>query len=270
MKRKIKIMVISIISILVLAIIFIIIAHYNDIIKTKDNLEIVQIPNNDQDKINIARRDNSPVVINNFSPILNINKGTFNFQEEVFGFKFDTMNNITNLDMNISEVYDLYETGKGGCLELSINSDNSTNNQFNQKLQEYISPISMYSDITLSLLPKNYTSQLHRRYYNLNLYIIENGSVTFQLYHPKYQKYLKNINDKSDTIDTQLWEINGIISNDAKYIEIIIRKGQAVIIPYQWIHKYTCLENSSIINLTSTDITGSIIFNLEKIRYHIC
>ena len=266
MKHKIKIIIISI---LLLAIIFLIIAHYNDIIKTKDNLEIVQIPNNDQGKINIAKRDNSPVVINNFSPILSIKKNTFNFQEEVYGFKFDTTKHISNHDMNISEVYNLYEKGKGGCLELSINSDNEANNLFNKKLQEYLSPICMYSDITLSLLPKNYTSQLHRRYYNLNLYIIENGSVIFQLYHPKYQKYLKHINDKTDTINTQLWELNGNISNDAKYIEIIIRKGQAVIIPYQWIHKYTCIENSSIINLTSTDITGSIIFNLEKIRYNM-
>ncbi len=264
MKTKTKVIILSVSISIVL---FIIVAHYVKIIKTKDSLEIAQIPDNNVQKVLLAKQDNVPIIMKEFTPLLTTQEDAFTVQDVIQGFHLANPDPISYEDMSFNTAYQLYQQDQGGCHDISIK--NLLPDMFQDKLLEYTSPISSITDITISLLPSGYMTPLYQKYVNQNLYLVKTGSLIFQLYHPKYTKYLKKGTTDQHLLNAQIWETDNIISKDAQYIEVIIRSGQAIIIPYSWIHKYTCQEKSSIINLTSTEITGSIIFNLEKLRHNI-
>ena len=234
--------------------------------KIKDSLEIAQVQENEKDKINMVIKENIPLVISNFINNNNLDLEVLNNNNtEITAFHLDSSNNPIIDNMTIQRAYQLYKTDKGGFREIIING--LLHKSLEDTFLQYKSPLSINTKTTINCLPLNYTSTLSKKYYNLNLFFIDQGSVTFQLYHPKYKQYLNKITHKSHKSplvkNQETWETLKDISNQARYLEVIVRQGQAIIIPYQWIYSYKTLEKSIVVNFNSLDMMGPLIFSLD-------
>lgn len=262
---KIKSIIISTIIVIITILIILIISHYFQITKIKESIEIAQIENNDMDKINLVIKDNIPLIINHVFDKENIDIDILKENNtKILAFRQDPSNKIINSNISIHDAYQLYKSDKGGFRDIIINGllDKSLEDKFIQ----YKSPISINTETTVSCLPLNYVGPLTKKYYNLNLFLVETGSVTFQLYHPKYKPYLTRRPNQHERVKySEIWETDENISNNAKYIEIIVRKGQVIIIPSQWIYNYKTMEKTVMMNFNSLDIMGPLMYSLSRL-----
>ena len=250
--------------ILFVIIIFLIFANYRQLTKTKDSLEICQIEKNIIDKIILANKENCPLIIKEYQPSPNIDIELLKDNNTKISGLILVNNKLENQRISIHKAYSLYKLDRGGFNNIIIKGllDESLEKTF----REITSPLSIYTNTMISFLPKIFSSPLTRRLVNLNLFLVEEGSINFQLYHPKYHKFLAKDKKECSVLDGEVWNTIVKVSDQANYIEIIVRSGQALIIPFQWIYKYNCLETSRLINFISVDMIGSIVFRLEGLK----
>ncbi len=253
-----------IVSLLILVILLVIYAHYQQLTKTKDSLQLCQIESKELDKIHLSLKDGCPLIIKKYSPQVRIDDTIFKDNITIIN---GIIKNRQIKKITLKEAFEQFRTGNGGFSNLIIKGLLSEN--LLDSFKKISSPITIYNNTSISFLAKDFKSSLTKRLVNINLFLVERGSISFQLYHPKYSQYLETVNSEEiDEVDknlnySQIWKTVEKLSDKANYIEVILRKGQVLIIPNQWIYNYRCLENSSLINYTSVDFIASVVLRLD-------
>ena len=137
-------------------------------------------------------------------------------------------------------------------------------------LYQVNSPLTIHRQHFLSIVPQNFHRRVGRSINEYNIYSLYSGKCRFQLYHPKYQQYLPAIRSKFSNY--QYTEIlNHRIESDnhktkhAKFVEIILQPGQALIIPSIYSYGYEASEPSVVLN-TVTNCPFTYLF---QAGYHL-
>ena len=256
------------ISIIILFLLILIISHYISLHRIEDDVKITQISDPYYSKLNEAKVNNTPVVVQKFSESPNVN---FNLLKNN-KFKANISRPLTYLESdlkkdNIDTLTKSYLGNENGMYNLDITNTDVISKKYKLYLSKFTSPITIKNSIVLHLLPKMFTRGLGRCYKNCNLYIVQSGEVKFQLFHPKYEKSMLKKKYKHGNIDG--WTISNIVTEKPKYIDVIIREGQGIIIPFKWIYNYTTSEKSVILNYSSLDLFSPILFGLEQLKYNL-
>lgn len=263
MKSKGPLMTLLIIMTIVIlvVIIFFIAIHYLELTRVKDSLEIAQLPTYDPEKLLLARKDNTPVIIKEFLSIPSLDYQLLKDKTDLLeAFKI-TNQTVHKEKLNIKQILELYGQDKGGFVD--CRQPDLLNEQEREKLLAFRSPLCQRLDLLFSLLPTNYQSPLTRYFTNLNLYLIKEGHLSFKLYHPKYHKHLAYQSNSSRQLE--IWETKPTLSDQAQYIEVIVRTGQGILIPPTWIYSFTCQGPTSMVHLTTTNLAANLFAIRERI-----
>ena len=167
--------------------------------------------------------------------------------------------------LNLKQILELYGQDKGGVVDCQ--QPDLLKLEERQKLLAFCSPLCQRVELLFSLVPTNYQSPLTRYFTTINLYLIEKGPLSFKLYHPKSHKYLSY--QSNSTRRREIWETKPTLSDQAQYIEVIVRAGQGILIPATWISSFSCKEPTSMIHLTTTNLSSSLFAIREKIARSI-
>ncbi len=269
MKKPLKYGLI-LISIVITILVFLLVIHYRELTRCKDSLEIAQLPNDDLEKILLAKKDNTPVVIQESGSIPSLNQSTLGTTKTSVGTfsinqgKIEWPNQPDVKNQSLEKAWQLYKQDKGGFLDQSI-PDLLTPEQL-EKLTKFRSPLCHRFQIYFSLLPKEFHSNLTRQFTHLNFYFVMTGQVSFKLYHPKYHSYLSCQGyDTNLVYHQEKWETKPTLSDQAKYIEVIARAGQVLFIPARWISSFSCPQPTSLIHLVTTSLIVDLSAFYEKI-----
>lgn len=120
------------------------------------------------------------------------------------------------------------------------------------------SPLTICKNHFLSIVPQGFSRRVGRTINEYNIYSLYSGECRFQLYHPKYQKFLPAIKSKfsnyqyTEVLDHKL-EHDNHDTRHAKFIEIILRPGQALFIPSVWSYGYTATTASTLLNTVTNN-----------------
>ena len=256
------------ISIIILFLLILIISHYISLHRIEDDVNITQITDPYYSKLNKAQLNNTPVVVQQFSESPNVNLSLLKTNK----FKANMSKDCTYLESeikkdNIDTLTKSYLDNGNGIFNLDITNTDVISKKYKAYLSKFTSPITIKNSIVLHLLPKTFTRGLGRCYKNCNLYIVQSGEVKFQLFHPKYEKLLLKKKYKHGNIDG--WTVSNGVKDKPKYIDVIIREGQGIIIPFKWIYNYTTSEKSVILNYSTLDLLSPILFGLEQLKYNV-
>lgn len=269
MKKPLKYGLI-IIGIVITILVFLLVIHYRELTRCKESLEIAQLPNDDLEKILLAKKDNTPVVIKESGSIPSLNQSALEKTKttvETFRIKQGKIEWPDQPDLknqSLEKAWQLYKQDKGGFIDQSI-PDLLTPEQV-EKLTKFRSPLCRRFQIYFSLLPKDFQSDLTRQFTHLNFYFVMTGQLSFKLYHPKYHSYLSYQGTQTGLVHHQeKWETKPTLSDQAKYIEIIARPGQVLFIPSRWISSFSCPQPTSLIHLVTTSLIVDFSAFYEKI-----
>jgi hypothetical protein len=254
----------TIVIILVVCILSLIASHAVQIFRQPDTIEIVQIPNINHESFYRTTKGNSPLVVTNISPM--------SFVPPVA----KTPVKVYERDPTVYSPRNTMEFGKFWRVSrpkgdiLFHHPYQIDQRPPDHDLTRIGSPLTVNRRNFLSIVPKGFSRRVGRTINEYNIYTIYTGSCRFQLYHPKYQRYLPAI--KSRFSDYQYTEImNHRLESDnhhtrhAKFVEIILRPGQALIIPTVWSYGYEATESSVILNT----VTNNPFTYLFQTGYHL-
>jgi hypothetical protein len=238
-------------------------------LKVENDFKITQISNPTYSKLSEAKINNTPVVIQDFveNPQINIQLLKNN------KIKVPITNNTTYLDNDLKKqdidiLVNSFLNDKEGFYNLDISNTDVITKKYKTYLNTLLSPITIHKSISLNMIPINFKRGLGRSYKNLNLYIVESGEIMFQLFHPKYETFLTKKKYMHSNIEG--WNISETnIDIKPKYVDIIIRQGQGIIIPFKWIYNYSTIKKSIVLNFSSLDFFSPLIFPIEKLKYSL-
>lgn len=260
MSWKTLIIIISI----VICILLVIVSHAIRIFRPPDTIEIVQIPNLKDASFYHSTKGNSPLVVSSISPMSFVPPTS------------KTQVNVYERDPTVYSPDNTMEFGKfwrvsrpkGGIV--FHHPFHPSGKDHHHDLYRVGSPLTINRRHFLSIVPPGFSRRVGRTINEYNIYTLYSGLCRFQLYHPKYQRYLPAI--RSRFSDYQYTEImNHQLESDnhhtrhAKFIEIILRPGQALMIPTVWSYGYEATEASVILNT----VTNNPLTYLFQAGYHL-
>ena len=233
--------ILVILFVVIIVILYLQIKQYN---KITSNLEIIQI-----NEITICR-NNQPIVINRFpiKPILNTNS-----QEKLKCRK----NYLEDLDIQVA-VKDFLKEKPSKKFLVEQDAKFLVDHNYINLVNNYHSPLGGKPITSLSIFNKSFTRNLTKTDASRNIYICLKGECIFRLYHPKQLSnvlFQKNLHPNYDIL------IDNRKLSNSKFIEIILRDNQGIIIPRYWGFNYYTRnnqENCMILNSKSYDFIGCI------------
>ena len=222
-----------ILIIVIVSLITVLIGHGYQIFRHPDRIEIVQIPKVDDHTLPQHLSGNYPLVVGDFPRIAFVPLAS-NTELDVYDKDPTVYSPKTKMEFG-----KYWRVGRPKGQIVFHHSYQPTE----AHLTKIGSPITTGRRHYLSILPKGFARRVGRTIGEYNIYTLYSGECTFQLYHPKYQRYLPAI--KSRYSNYQYTEIRSHeLENDnpatrnAKFIEIILRPDQALIIPTPWSYGY--------------------------------
>lgn len=258
---------------LIIVIILIILAHYYSVIRFDNTMTINQITDYDTEKIAIAQKNNTPVIVKNFieseiqidydkipeTSCTQIIYSGQNWEKITSDVKlnigkiyklFNTKNKRNGIDFKLVNNEILYNIMNPGLLKKLFEKSYSTNDILYKILQR---------DIFISLYPMNYRSNIIQIFNRFTTYVVIKGEVSFNLYHPKYISNLKKRSNNANMITYQYPNNENI-----NYITVIVRQSGAIILPYNWAYDFNIIENAEILRIDDNNMFSNIIYKFEK------
>jgi len=261
MKKKI---IISIVTIVIVAGILILTCHYIRYHKLSSNIEVMQVNLITRDNLEKICLNNQPIIIEKF-PIEPSYK--FSLARDVeCSLVTDFPSLVPKRKFKLKNIILKYPNLKGSIVE-NKGITNIVDDRFLEVLGQYHSPINFGINHSVSIIDKNLNRHLTSHNMSRNIYIIVDGECEFHLYHPDNTKGISKLNNNHPYYEISFYGEKNVKFGNYEYTKFILRKGQGIIIPRHWMFTYFTNSHCIILNSVSGDIV-SWATNLKKTLYN--
>ena len=236
------------------------VSHTLLLLRQPDELRIIQSKRS-FDPSDVERRENQPIVITDIYPdkafhLDSLQKGSYplaSITPESSSWLDEYGEGPPHIPLQ-GGIRDFQRTTQGGRGLMNIPIPNA---EMKNILAGFRSSLTVHHASCLHLLPQGFHRGIAGRNRTQTTYYVESGEVRFQIYHPRHRDHLTRTtsvqNLEKDPYARGLIQWKAPDNTQAQYVEVILRAGQAIVLPHIWLYDYTVSKPTILLHESTSE-----------------